>query len=54
MLTAFNSQKGRFRDDRLKSSRLKLAQKEQRLPRAEKKSNIGRKAFFSHGTVGSR
>lgn len=54
MLTAFNSQKGRFCDDPLKRSRLKLAKMEQRLSRPEKQSNTGRKAFFSHGTVGSR
>lgn len=51
---AFNSQKGRFCDDLLKRSRLKLAKEEQRLSRPEKRSNTGRKAFFSHGTVKSR
>lgn len=45
MLTAFNSQKGRFCDDPLKSSRLKLAKKEQRLSRPEKQSNIEEKHF---------
>lgn len=54
MLTAFNSQRGRLCDDPLKGKGLKLARKEQRLSRPEKRSNTGRKAFFSHGTAGPR